>query len=482
MIGFYDSAKSKSRYVNQIYLPEGATIKGYCSEKGVSKLFFRPWTKESELPLDFYRGAVVIYEGKIHILGGNTNPTMHYSWDDETNEWSEESVIPYDFDYGSACVYKGRIHIFGKGDNWQYQHYAWDGSSWMQLTNTPYAFFYNNNAQVYHDKACLVSSGFGSYSQFRFIQQWDDTSWVSALNPNNNSYSNSAVYKGLIWLLGNSGSAGTNYQTWDGTTFSSLKNLGYTFYRGYSLPYKYRIHLLGGTSGARRHYSFDGNTIRKESELPYDFSRSPAVVYKGRIHIFGGPNNQRAHYSWGKSYKVGTYFDIGKTYTINVPSDWDVAEFIHEAIERYIVKNKDYTQSPEIFSQLRSNMDTIIEYLTSFADGRRGVAIKFEPGVAYQKMWLLSIYVQYIDDTQSVRIDSKEGEGDDKYSDTYPFVAGAFTGEPAYFARLHMGGLPIDYGTYDTGINGANIGYKYTYYSNYGFYSLDAANIGMYEN
>ena len=481
MIGFYASAKGKSRYVNQIYLPEETTVKGYCSEGGVSKLFFRPWQRESELPVDFYRGAAVIYEGKIHILGGNSNPTAHYSWDEEANEWNEESVIPYDFDYGSACVYKGRIHIFGKGDNWQYQHYAWDGNSWAQLTNTPYAFFYNNNAQVYHDKACLVSSGFGGYSQFRYIQQWDDTSWISALNPDGNSWSNSAVYKGLIFLLGNSGSAGTNYQTWNGTTFSSLKSLGFTFYRGYSLPYKYRIHLLGGTSGARRHYSFDGNTIRKESEMPYDFSLSPAVVYKGRIHVFGGPNNKRAHYSWGKYYRVGSYFEVGETYTINIPNDWDVEEFIHEAIERFIEKNKDYTESMDIFNQLRANMDDIIEYLASFKNDRRGLAIKFETETAHQKLWDLTIKVQYVDDSQTVEIRSEHGEDDDRYYTVYPYIANAATDEPSYDVAIHMSGAPIDYTSDAAGIDVDNIGFRFEQAPE-GYHSLTTTNLGMFEN
>ena len=283
----YVPIRGKSNDVTKMYVPleEGITanvIKGYCPKNGMGELFFRGWKNESILPFDFYKGAAVIHEGKIHILGGENNPRAHYAWNESTNTWSSKSTLPYDFILGSAASYKGRIHIFGKEGGWNNQHYAWDDDNgWVQATSTPYAFFYNNNAPVFNNKICLVSSGYGSYSQFRYIQQWDDQVWSSVINSNNNSWANSAVYKGMIYLLGNSGTGGTNYQTWDGSTFSGLFTLpNYSFRNGYALTYKNRIHLLGNgaSSASKNHYSFDGTTLRKESRLPCRFNLCPAVV------------------------------------------------------------------------------------------------------------------------------------------------------------------------------------------------------------
>ena len=488
----YVPIRGKSNDVTKMYVPleEGITanvIKGYCPKNGMGELFFRGWKNESTLPFDFFKGAAVIHEGKIHILGGENNPRAHYAWDAETNTWSRMSYLPYDFIFGSAASYKGRIHIFGQEGGWNTQHYLWDSeypNVWVQAQNTPYAFFNNNNAQIYNDKISLVSSGYGSYSQFRYIQQWDDQAWTSFYNnPSANSYANSAVYKGMIYLLGNSGTGGTNYQTWDGSTFSGMVKLpNYTFRNGYALTYKNRIHLLGNgaSSNSKNHYSFDGTTLRKESRLPCRFNLCPAVVYKNRIHILGSPDDRRAHFSWGKSYLIGEYTP-GQNYTLDVPLNWEVDEFIYDAIEKYIAKNKDYTESPEIFEQLIANIDNIVDYFVSYKGNRRGLAIKFQTGIAYQKLWMLNIKVQYVDTPMDLLIVDKHTENGETYYTTNPFVAAAFTGEPAYDATIWMD-TPMEYSIDDTGMNVSNIGYKFDYFSNYGFYDLNASNLGMFEN
>ncbi len=274
-------------------------IRGYVGVNGKARPFWgKFWDYISTLPFDCYQSAAVVYNGRIHILGGANNPRIHYSWDESTDTWHKESDLPYDFINGGAAVYNGYIHIFGT-TGWSNQHYKWGGENWILLTSTPYAFNNLNNAQIFLNKVCLVSSGYGHYSQFRYIQQWDDdTGWTAALIPNNNSFGNSCVYKNKIYLLGNSGTAGTEYETWDGVNFSGMIRLpNHQFRGGYALRYHDRIQLIGGIDGKqRRHYSFDGeNNIREESHLPFDFYYSPAVVYKKRLHIFG-----KSHYQYLK--------------------------------------------------------------------------------------------------------------------------------------------------------------------------------------
>ena len=171
-------------------------------------------------------------------------------------------------------------------------------------------------------------------------------------------------------------------------------------------------------------------------------------------------------------------FTPSQSYTLN--ATWDVENFIYNTIQKYIEKNVSYTQSPEIFTQLKENMSAIVSYLASFKGNRSGVAIKFSSGIAYQKLWTLYIVVQYLDTPKTLAIIDKQTKNGATYYTTNPFVVGAYTGEPAYEVSISMNSQ-ISYQTITTGTNVNNIGYRWDYYSDYGFYELHTTNLGMVE-
>lgn len=294
-------------------------VKGYIGDsQGVARVFWDRslWRREADIPYSFYRGKAVVYRGKIHLLGCNEYPTNHYSWDGTT--WVQESTLPYTMDWGDAVVYNDRIHIFGGVGNTtdiNYAHWAWDGVAWVQLANMPIVMNGINYAHIFKNKILLASTAYGAYGNWRWLCSWDGNQWtrVDSGVGNNGVYS-TAILDDLIYMLGDSGTAGTKYFYTDGANPSGWVGiLPYPFYLGYALRYGGKIHMLGSHARTpsysypyvKNHYSFDGQNFEEVSEMPYPFYNNPAVIYKGRIHIFGsGDSNYRtAHWSYGQTHR-----------------------------------------------------------------------------------------------------------------------------------------------------------------------------------
>ena len=115
----------------------------------------------TDLPYNFQRGSAVVYNGEIHILGGEGGQTNHYAWNGSS--WRSVSTLPYDFYHGSAVVYNGEIHILG-GDGGRTKHYKWNGSSWRRVSTLPYRFCYGS--AVVYGKSIYTINAARSYCAF----------------------------------------------------------------------------------------------------------------------------------------------------------------------------------------------------------------------------------------------------------------------------------------------------------------------------
>ena len=284
-------------------------IRGYIGdEQQKARKFYNAWVTESPLPFDFFQGAAVVVgdiaNARLHIMGGSLNPRAHYSWDG--TRWQSESTLPYDFVLGSAIVYGGRIHIFGSNNNSNlYSHYSFSGGEWRQEIGNPVYFFGFENAVIFNGKLCLVSSYWGSYSQFRYICEYDDENdaWITHFNNKSaNAYASGVSDGSVIYMLGGTGNGGACYQTWDGQEFSDVKLLPYSFTGSYVIVYKGDMHVLGTASGnGKMHCIFDKNdSCTRIASLPKRKYYCPAVVFNGKIHLLGGidDDSYRDHYSW----------------------------------------------------------------------------------------------------------------------------------------------------------------------------------------
>jgi len=286
-------------------------IKGYCSVGGLSKLFWNNtftegWQQETNIPYAFANGSAVVYQNKIHLLGGSSSPTSHYSWDGTT--WVQESTMPFSFYNGSAIAFGGKIHCIG-GANAGERYYTWDGTTWTQEANLPdiwessFSHIYLrilglNHAVEYNGKLTLAGSNDGSNGNWQRVATLDNGSWSvnwHALS-NSSAFYSACSYNGKIYMIGDSGTNGTKYYIWNGSAFSSGGTIPANFTTGYALEYKGNIHLLGCANN--KHYAFDGTIFIEKDDIPYNgFANCSAVVFNNKIHIFGNNTN---HWSYSE--------------------------------------------------------------------------------------------------------------------------------------------------------------------------------------
>ena len=293
-------------------------VKGYVGVNGVAQQFWgseTEWRQEADVPYGTGNNSAVVFQNKIHLLGGAYSAkTNHYSWDGTT--WREESVMPFNFTNGSAITFDGKIHCFlGTG------HYTWDGTSWTQESALPYPVDIqgNNHAVILNGKLTLVGSNWTSYGLWKHVATLNNGTWSvqqNVLDPDS-PYLSSVAYNDVAYILGDNQNQGLYYRVWTGSSLLAKQTLPFLFQEGYALVYNGCIHILGGRqAGTQKHYAFDGTSWIARADVPYyGFQDCPAVVYNNRIHIFGnntGTGTQ--HWSYGKEeftmvYNNGVFYN-----------------------------------------------------------------------------------------------------------------------------------------------------------------------------
>ena len=126
-------------YNNEIHVLSGDTANKHFKWNGTQ------WTEVSTLPynpkdnVDDTQTGIVVYDGKIHILGGRAQEVQryHYAWDGTS--WSSVSTLPSDIgNEPAAVVFDNKIHIFNNGLSTTSKHYSWDGTSWSSEDDVPW--------------------------------------------------------------------------------------------------------------------------------------------------------------------------------------------------------------------------------------------------------------------------------------------------------------------------------------------------------
>ncbi len=262
---------------------------GYMAKVAVSS--FVDWDIDTSLPKDFNKGSAVVYNNKIHILGGYNNKKMHYSYDGSS--WTQEASLSNNFYQGAAVVYNNKIHVLGGNnglDSGLKQHYSFDGSEWTQEALLPSSVM-NCSAVVYDDNIYLFS---GYYCYI-----YDGTSWTvdETSLPYDFIDGSAVVYEGEIHIFGSSNSSDSSkHYVYDGNTWTQATSIPYYFMRADAVVYNGEIHIQGSgfTDYTKNHYSYDNlNGWHKEFPLKNGFYYGSTVVYNGVIHVLGGSGSSR---------------------------------------------------------------------------------------------------------------------------------------------------------------------------------------------
>lgn len=281
--------------------------------------------KNGMLPYKFYRGSSVIYDGKIHILGGNLSGTTtnHYSYDGI--QWKKESVLPYDFSLGGAIATDKKIYIFGSDATTVIPGislarskacYSWDPiNGWSQEPELPYDFI--GGCAIYYDnKAYIIGGGTGTNGSSN-VWSWDfnsENSWTQEANYVQSFKGGTAVvYNDKIYVMGgNSSSTAATSQKiayYDKTTETWTTVTGFLtgakMQNGsqISIDYNGRIYLF--LPSTIKSWGFGETSWKIEtSDIPPYGTNAPYMTYfyggniivldKGgnkEIHLLGGSTN-----------------------------------------------------------------------------------------------------------------------------------------------------------------------------------------------
>ena len=169
------------------------------------------WVVASELPMDFACGKAIVFDGKIHIIGGGTSrystsstkPSnfneKHYAWDGKT--WTQASTYSSNnmTAWGATLfVFNNQLHLIGGGTvgstNYMNQHWMWNKTDWVKLSSLPFSIF-NASAVTYTDndkpKTVIaggkVNSNHITTSRFNDVYVWDGTSFTRTYDGSTNT-------------------------------------------------------------------------------------------------------------------------------------------------------------------------------------------------------------------------------------------------------------------------------------------------------
>lgn len=346
----------KSSLVSAIAEMQGLNdnhVKSLESLSGGSKVFWLEKypieyknVKVSTLPNNCFEACVVVLNGEIHKIGGDSAMTTHYKYNGST--WESVSTLPYKFMFGCAVVYNNEIHIMGGYDYSTYYtyHYKWNGSSWESVSTLPYAL-YAGSAVVFNNEIHILGSQRNS-NTYKYHYKYNGTSWSSVSTlPYSFYHGDTVVYNNEIHIMGsNNSSYKTAHYKYNGSSWSSVSTLPYNFDRGNAVILDNEVHILGGVSGNNtNHYKWNGSSWISILNLPFEFYQNCAVVYKGKIHIMGGNDSTTKyyHYSLNTPPIISGY--CKQNYTIYLPiSSTPLTDNLASTDEGYLVTDSGYVE------------------------------------------------------------------------------------------------------------------------------------------
>lgn len=335
----------------------------------------KKWTQSVSIPYDFYGGAIVVYNNKIHILGGSSRKSNHYSFDGVS--WVSEGSLPYDFYYGNAVVYDNKIHLLGSGNNspnTKRYHYSWDGTSWSAETSIPFEF-HSGNAVVYNNKIHVMGGTKNKTAHY----SWNGTSWSAETSlPFDfaGGTQNVVVYDNKIHILGGSQTSTAHYSL-NGNSWTQESTLPYQFYYGSAIIFNNKIHIFGGYQNVNNHYSWDGNSWIEEPSCTFEYYGALSAQYGDDIHTLGGYNSgyttQHFYYSDSKDYNKVIY---GNKTLIDLTSDTVAPEYL---LQGYTAHSK----TGEIIegSYVSSGKKVIVGTETGSSAKKIEIVCDFTPGI-----------------------------------------------------------------------------------------------------
>lgn len=247
------------------------------------------------IPYSYYNGTALLFNGEIHLIGGNHNstyPTNHYKWNGLS--WEEVSTLPYDYNNyrTGAVVFQNAIHLCYYENSYHNMavHYKWDGNEWNQVSDPSFTTSYGT--LIAYNNALHYISPTEHYI-------WDGSTWsenLSSLPSGVNTITDAVIYNNEIHLITQTQHYKYSNNEWELISSSIVAR------DSKIAVWDNKIYILGGYYSGTNYYYFDGtswNNAPSASYLPYNFKQGSAIVTANGIHLIGSSDSTYNQYHYG---------------------------------------------------------------------------------------------------------------------------------------------------------------------------------------
>ena len=270
---------------------------------------FKPVTiGATDLPYDFYQSSAVVYNGEIHILGGNGSETStkHYKWNG--SKWLEVSELPYKFYAGNAVVYNDEIHIIGSNNNEngnRFKHCKYDGFSWTEVSTLPRSHF-SGTAVVYNNEIHMIGGADSKANKTHY--KWNGSEWISVTTlPVTAERNVAVVYNNEILMM-----IGQNLYKYNGNEWSlCYESIATNFPPKTMVVWNNEVHILSGNhtgSYLKRHWIYNGTECISTNSLPI-FFEGESVIHNEELYLLGANDYRRSFYKCNANQEWSAFGD-----------------------------------------------------------------------------------------------------------------------------------------------------------------------------
>lgn len=270
----------------------------------------RKWESVSTCPADIRYRPVVNYNGELHY----TLDTKHYKYDGSS--WTEVSTTPYNTASNASMVsHNGLLHLIGGANN-PTAHYTWDGSSWTEVGSLPREY-YSGVVVIYNGEIHMIGGRNAANTILLKHHKWNETDgWTEVIDISKlgsafaTNFANTTVHDGKIFVY-----SSTRFFIYDGVSWTVLEGKNprtgtasflVSLHNNLYLMYKEQSYILNTN---------DYTWTEIDCALPVvSEGYSTYAIYNDEMHMFGGKNfgDWYKHFKWsGPSWVEYTTISLG---------------------------------------------------------------------------------------------------------------------------------------------------------------------------
>lgn len=222
------------------------------------------WTTITDMPFGGSRdNRVVLYNDEVYAYKNSNNTSdpyycklYKYDW----NEWTEVTTMPDAHFLGSMVVYNGCIHVIG--GNYIKTHHVWDGSTWTETGCWPVQGL-TNNTVVYNDEIYAFAGGWHTTGYYIYNgETWRKADvtipWDCAISATGVvGGTKCVVHENAIYIHNHhKDNATTGFFKFDGEKWSSVPMpKDYDVAHAAFASFRSKLHLMGGQYSTKKHYT-----------------------------------------------------------------------------------------------------------------------------------------------------------------------------------------------------------------------------------